>query len=59
MGMYFTFVSGMSNGVDAPLSFPQMGMTSKDGHGSKKKHRRLRSSGGNKSLDHHHLEGKI
>lgn len=46
----------MSNGVDAPLSFPQMGMTSKDGHGSKKKHRRLRSSGGNKSLDHHHLE---
>lgn len=47
---------GISNGVDAPLSFPQMGMTSKDGHGSKKKHRRMRSSGGNKSLDHPHLE---
>ncbi|XP_041460406.1 arf-GAP with GTPase, ANK repeat and PH domain-containing protein 1-like isoform X1 [Lytechinus variegatus] len=50
--------SSMSNGVDAPLSFPQMGMTSKDGHGSKKKHRRMRSSGGNKSLDHHHLEAE-
>ncbi|XP_071503314.1 arf-GAP with GTPase, ANK repeat and PH domain-containing protein 1-like [Diadema antillarum] len=47
---------GISNGIDAPLSFPQMGMTSRDGHGSKKKHRRMKSSGGNKSIDHHPLE---
>ncbi len=34
-----------------PISFPQMGNLVGGKEGSKKKHRRMRSSGGNKSLD--------
>ncbi|XP_022088418.1 arf-GAP with GTPase, ANK repeat and PH domain-containing protein 1-like isoform X2 [Acanthaster planci] len=42
---------GISNGMDAPMSFPQMGNLVGGKESSKKKHRRMRSSGGGKNLD--------
>ena len=43
---------GMNGMESGPISFPQMGnLVGGKGDERKKKHRRMRSSGGNKSLD--------